>query len=639
MIPEGVHEGLEALLVRHRDSLREIFDKELQQVAAQLGRLEDKIADVRPEGKRHMSSDSHVVQSFARGQSELFDYSEQRANKRGREPPATAMRSAASVMKGVVTRMATGTGLLQEGALPAARASLQQELQVRISTASGEELELSTPPVQSPTGLRLCRRSVQRLVRSSPFDAACGMAIMLNAVLIGCDAEYTARNEGDALVEFHTFQYVLSAWYTVELALRIVAEGPKFWCSEDYHWNVLDTLLVSTSVLDFLSAVSPGGVTAGRLLRLLRVARMIRTLRLVRMLHYVRDFRKMLYSLMASGQTLFWSMFLLFGLIYMFAVLFTQDVLQMVANAPQQADKLDHFFGSVAKSIFTLFMSVAGGISWGEVVEPMLEADLPMAFVFVLYLSTIMFGVLNIVTSVFVESAMQGTQHYRDLIIQENIDKKEQSIRHIREIFRQMDTDQGGTITMPEMQAFLRTDDLGLKSYFEALELNASDTQALFKLLDKDRSGAIDIDEFCEGCMRLKGEARSFDINCLMYETRRLQSNMMVHMANMQTVVSELLDSRCRPQGAIDPLREPALSTASSSSAPRSRSVSQGSGTLEPKAWEAEPVAIGCPGHGPGAGADKARAATELMVCPASDKLFMLQEWDECSRTDAMIHC
>merc|ERR1712183_570020 len=45
---------------------------------------------------------------------------------------------------------------------------------------------------------------------------------------------------------------------------------------------------------------------------------------------------------------------------------------------------------------------------------------------------------------------------------------------------------------------------------------------ALFRMLDDDDSGVIDIEEFCEGCMRLKGEARSYDLHRLLHDVKRL---------------------------------------------------------------------------------------------------------------------
>merc|ERR1740121_2840658 len=45
-----------------------------------------------------------------------------------------------------------------------------------------------------------------------------------------------------------------------------------------------------------------------------------------------------------------------------------------------------------------------------------------------------------------------------------------------------------------------------------SLDLEISDVDAFFNLLDYDGNGAVDIDEFTLGCMRLKGTARSLDV-------------------------------------------------------------------------------------------------------------------------------
>merc|ERR1712032_721607 len=73
-----------------------------------------------------------------------------------------------------------------------------------------------------------------------------------------------------------------------------------------------------------------------------------------------------------------------------------------------------------------------------------------------------------------------------------------------------------------ELQCVLM--DENLKKYLEALDVTADDTFMLFKLLDKDNSDAINIDEFCDGCMRLRGEAKSFDIHILVYQVRQFLS-------------------------------------------------------------------------------------------------------------------
>merc|ERR1712137_554470 len=178
--------------------------------------------------------------------------------------------------------------------------------------------------------------------------------------------------------------------------------------------------------------------------------------------------------------------------------------------------ELLHYYGSLGRSIYTLFLSVSQGISWGIAIEPLMPVGATAVACFILFISISYFGVLNIVTSAFVESAMQATLHYRDLIVEDKITKRETYVRHLETIFRAIDKDDSGTLSLDEMNDFIKCEDPQLREYFEALELNASSVRTLFALLDIDKSGSVDIEEFCRGCLRLRGEARSFDINCLM---------------------------------------------------------------------------------------------------------------------------
>ena len=37
----------------------------------------------------------------------------------------------------------------------------------------------------------------------------------------------------------------------------------------------------------------------------------------------------------------------------------------------------------------------------------------------------------------------------------------------------------------------------------------------------QDNSGAINIDEFCEACMKLKGEAKSYDMHLILFQNNK----------------------------------------------------------------------------------------------------------------------
>merc|ERR1712157_403426 len=88
----------------------------------------------------------------------------------------------------------------------------------------------------------------------------------------------------------------------------------------------------------------------------------------------------------------------------------------------------------------------------------------------------------------------------------------------MREVFKQIDVDGSGEISMTEMEYFLT--EPGLNAYVDALGITADNTRMLFRLMDVDNSGRIDLDEFCEGCLRLQGEARSIDIHTLIFQVK-----------------------------------------------------------------------------------------------------------------------
>merc|ERR1712007_14629 len=158
----------------------------------------------------------------------------------------------------------------------------------------------------------------------------------------------------------------------------------------------------------------------------------------------------------------------------------------------------------------------------GELVEPLFSLSPGWLYggLFMLFTFITFFGVMNVLTAVFVESAMLVASHERDLLVHEKELQRKLYVEHLRAMFEQTDSDQSGSITFDEFESLF--DNPRMNALLDALEINAVDAQGFFSLLDTDDSGAIDIEEFCDGCLRLKGDAKSFDINCLMHENRKL---------------------------------------------------------------------------------------------------------------------
>mmetsp|Transcript_9827 Transcript_9827/g.16405 ORF Transcript_9827/g.16405 Transcript_9827/m.16405 type:complete len:111 (-) Transcript_9827:160-492(-) len=65
-----------------------------------------------------------------------------------------------------------------------------------------------------------------------------------------------------------------------------------------------------------------------------------------------------------------------------------------------------------------------------------------------------------------------------------------------------------------------------MAAYFTALGFEPHDCVRLFTLLDTDSSGTVDIEEFLDGCLRLKGFARSIDVHFIMVLIHRMQKQL-----------------------------------------------------------------------------------------------------------------
>merc|ERR1712079_876567 len=141
-------------------------------------------------------------------------------------------------------------------------------------------------------------------------------------------------------------------------------------------------------------------------------------------------------------------MFLLLMIFYVFSVLFTQAVSDYVAksDSEQRVDgrSLQPYWGSLFKSMFTLFQSIAGGISWKEAVSPLADINAFWVFCFVVFISFTIFAVLNVVTGVFCQSAIDSAQLDHESVINDHLKAAKLFGRRVGFLFDQLDTDDSG---------------------------------------------------------------------------------------------------------------------------------------------------------------------------------------------------
>lgn len=397
---------------------------------------------------------------------------------------------------------------------------------------------------------------IHRAVNSRAFETVFGLLIFTNSLLIAIEVQWKAQHLGETLpAGFALASHCYSIGFGLELVMRMLAASSwkRFFCGRDRAWAWMDTCIVAASfleiVFDIMVAFTGGhksdnlnNVTTFRIMRAVRVTRLMRTLRLQRLIRFVSALRTLIFSILVTLKSLVWAMVLLFMIIYVFAIALTQSAIDHLNDnelSASQAPVLVDFWGSLDTSMSSLFQSITGGVSWRDAIEPLHEVSYLVVWVFLCYIFFVYFAVLNVVTGVFCSSAIETAQHNPELVAHSLISNREQYVSNLRWLFEKVDDDASGFITINELETLL-TDDM-TRAYFKAMELDANDAWTLFKLIDKDGSGLVEIEEFIMGCEALRGSAKTLDVANMMYESRLLARKLfkfMVYCENQFEVLT-----------------------------------------------------------------------------------------------------
>lgn len=83
--------------------------------------------------------------------------------------------------------------------------------------------------------------------------------------------------------------------------------------------------------------------------------------------------------------------------------------------------------------------------------------------------------------------------------------------------------------------------DEDVKAALAALDLAVHDAWRFFRLLDANGSGAVTEDEFVQGCLRLRGPARTFDVASLSEENLRMKTKL-TNLEEQEMFIQQLLN-------------------------------------------------------------------------------------------------
>jgi len=396
-------------------------------------------------------------------------------------------------------------------------------------------------PPSGHVGTSQMRKIIRRIVDNMFFETWCAVVILVNTAFLGVAADQAAKNsDPEAVPSFQSISSkCFSCWFACELVLRLLAYGRDFFTSAKRGWNIFDLLVVTVDLgMMLLSVLTeiPGNQFSS-LLRSLRALRVTRAIRLFRLIHFVRELRMMIASVVSSAPSLVWSLVLFFAVSYIFGVYLMASVTSYLHTSGPEAEhftEMKRRFGSMDKTLYTLFITAFGGISWYEISDPLLDIHWTNALLFCFYVFFESIAVMNIVTGIFVDSAIQAARSDKDEIIQEQLHHQKSELAILRQIFNECDDDGSGFLTLQEFDTHMRSSHV--QGQFAALGISVEEAWGCFRLLDTDDSGTISVDEFITGCMRMKGNASAVDVATLLYENKRM-TRIITHY-NKQTEAS-----------------------------------------------------------------------------------------------------
>eukprot|EP00930_Biecheleria_cincta_P035472 TRINITY_DN24394_c0_g1_i1.p1 TRINITY_DN24394_c0_g1~~TRINITY_DN24394_c0_g1_i1.p1 ORF type:complete len:689 (+),score=98.26 TRINITY_DN24394_c0_g1_i1:23-2068(+) len=378
-----------------------------------------------------------------------------------------------------------------------------------------------------------------RLAESGPFRCLCMIAVMSNAIYLATATDSNVRRSylrvtngaESSIPESKYAEIAFAVWFSIELLIRLVGHDKGFFFGENKVWNLFDVILVTFSIVE-LSVDSVRGLS---FIRILRVFRLIRVVRLVRTVPTLRQLRTMIFSILSSISCLLWAFLLIFLVIFIFSILFVTTVSlyfdSVDLSDPEQvkyAHNVNEHFGSMRVAAASLWASISGGNDWMMYANLLTgtasdESSSHVIFGgFTFYIAFCQIGLLNVVTGMFVDSAVATRTH--DEVVETFQTDLNTTTEEVKRIFKEADTDQSGHICFKEFCKHLENP--WVRAYFSGLDLDVSDARIIFTLLDVDGDDFVSIDEFVEGALKMKGSAKCIDMMALMFDQLRFTIRM-----------------------------------------------------------------------------------------------------------------
>lgn len=194
---------------------------------------------------------------------------------------------------------------------------------------------------------------------------------------------------------------------------------------------------------------------------------------------------------------------------------------------------------TLAGSINTLWMTVTGGVDWSVPVQPLSNISWALPATFDCFWIFLTFALMNVMTAVFCQTAIEKAVAERDFASIEQLANKQSWCEEMRRVCVEIDANCSGQIELEEFEMALSDD--RMRAFFESRGIEVSDVLTLFRLLDTDQRGCLELDDLVEGLLYLKGPARAMQLARVLQDGKELRHRLQE--------LADLVEDRLAPPG------------------------------------------------------------------------------------------
>jgi len=326
---------------------------------------------------------------------------------------------------------------------------------------------------------------------------------------------------------FRIISLVLCLFFWVDMITAFILEWPRLdlLVGRTGH-RFLNIVALLQHTLDLIGALAFSNarftnmfrIVVGRFLflRILRTTVVLPGLASLTMRQQLGELHIMIKALTGTLQPLMWCVLMYLIILIIFGAFFTEGAVSHIVRTDMNINNevpLVRDWGTLSMSVFSLSAAMLGGTDWADLYDSLGALAFPSKAGFVAFICFTHIALLNTVTAVFIKCAFLRFEHEREFVVQQELDEKREYLMEVKRIFKDLDGDMSGCINIIELREQIKNPDVA--AYFSKLGVDTDEVDKLFELMDEDGSGSINQEEFLWGCLRLKGEAKSLDLEIL----------------------------------------------------------------------------------------------------------------------------